>query len=201
MKCANHPNAPAIENCENCATALCGMCANFSEFGVLCEKCVEIRETERTVAVEAARHEQPDEPAIVETPEEEMAAGPAHKERNPAVLQVTVIAICAVIVIARSTVFAPQQTAVDPQLQALEFSLIALAECMVTFQQIGESLAAGERPDPTLRCADSPQPNRVIESGDNLIVEHPQPEYYGYSSLSVSRRNPAPVLGPPLPQT
>lgn len=177
------------------------MCANFSDFGVLCEKCVEIRETERKVAAEAARHTQPDEPAIAETPAEEMAAGPTKKERNPAVLQVTVIAICAVIVIARSTVFAPQQTPVDPQLQALEFNLISLAECMVTFQQIGERLAAGERPDPTMRCSDSSQPNRVIESADNLIVEHPQPEYYGYSSLSVSRLNPAPVLGPPLPQT
>jgi len=176
------------------------MCANFSDFGVLCEKCVDIRETERKVAVEAARHEQPDEPAIVEAPEAEIAAGSGQKERNPAVLQVIVIAICAAIVIARSTVFAPQQEVIDPQLQALEFNLISLAECMVTFQQIGESLAAGERPDQTMRCSDSPQPNRVIESDDNLIVEHPQPEYYGYSSLSVSRSNPAPVLGPPLPQ-
>lgn len=66
-------------------------------------------------------------------------SGPAQKARNPAVLQVIVIAICAVIVIARSTVFAPQQAVIDPQLQALEFNLISLAECKVGRQRTRRS--------------------------------------------------------------
>ena len=79
-------------------------------------------------------------------------------------------------------------------------NLINLAQCMMTFQKIGTGLAAGEEPDTSLLCPDSLQPNRVTRRGDNVIVEHPQPEYYGYTSLSVSRSNPVPVLGPPLPQ-
>ena len=57
MKCANHPNAPAIDNCVSCTIPLCGMCASFTDAGVLCEKCVEVHETERKVEAEAARHE------------------------------------------------------------------------------------------------------------------------------------------------
>ena len=173
------------------------MCANFTDDSVLCEKCVEIVETQRKVEAEAARHEKPDEPTLIETPDEEVPAGPARKESNPVVWQIGIIGLCGVIVIARATIFAPQtQPPADAPSQALELSLMGLAQCLVTFQQIGSSLAAGETPDPGLVCSDSPQPNRVLETADDIIIEHPNPTYYGYARLFVSRSNPVPVLEP-----
>lgn len=65
LSCKNHPNVSAIEECANCAIPMCGMCSNFTETDVLCEKCVEIRETEKYVAAQSQQLDQPEKPLIV----------------------------------------------------------------------------------------------------------------------------------------
>lgn len=199
MKCQNHPNAAAIEQCARCDIPLCGMCANFTAQEVLCEPCVEIRENERVVAAETQKLDQPEPDASLQEYDESIIeAAKKKKGLNKELLQILTIAACGLILGVRLVFFsgpAGNVPAVTPEAALQIQTLSSLGECLAVFATVSESLMAGEPLDPLISCPDSSnQPLIVRETADDLIVSHPAPENLGYSEISVSRSNPDPRL-------
>ena len=196
MKCQNHPNAAAIENCARCEVPLCGMCANFTASEVLCEPCVEIRENEKAVAAKAEKLDQPDPASVVQTYDEaELEKAKKENKNTGPLLNIVIIAICGIILAARLLFFttpdastAAMSSANAAQLQ----NMTALAQCMVQFREIGLDLAAGQMPAADMTCPDSSANLIIRQTADDVIVEHPAPETFGYSEISVSRSDPNP---------
>lgn len=174
------------------------MCANFSGDEVLCEPCQEVRETEKTVAVRKQQLEKPQTVTVEPEYDEAVLQAGRKKETNWVAVQLSIIGVCAVVVILRFVVFPPGNQATDAgndnlaQIQMLS----SLAQCMVQFRQIGESLVAGELPPPNTTCPGSSLSLIVRQTADDVIVSHPQPSIYGYGALTVSRSNPVPQLVP-----
>ncbi len=196
MKCHNHPSAPAIENCARCEIPLCGMCANFVGNEVLCEPCTEVREHEKTVATKAEELERPDPVPVQAEYDEALIESARKKETNWQIVQIGIIALCAIILIARAFLLSgdEQPVEINAEEQAQMQILSSLAQCMVLFQQIGESLTAGETPDPATTCPGSNLPIIITETSDDVLVEHPEPDVYGYAGIVVSRSDPAPRI-------
>lgn len=195
MQCQNHPSAPAIDQCASCNIPLCGQCASFVAEAILCEACAENYESERFVKQQTAEQVKSDR-SIQVARDEHRGTGPRRQSRvNPVFVQVSIIVICMLILAARLLFFArPPANAVNGELVAREQRMTSIAQCLIVFRQIGVSLAAGEQPDPTSTCPDNMGPNRVQRSGDDIIVSHPAPQFYGFSRIEVSRRDPEPRL-------
>lgn len=199
MKCQNHPNAAAIEQCARCDIPLCGMCANFTAEEVLCEPCVEIRENERVVAVETQKLDQPEPDASLQEYDEAIIeAAKKKKGSNSELWQILTIAACGLIIGVRLVFFSGPTSnapAMTPEAAMQIQTLSSLGECLAVFATVSESLIAGEPLDPLISCPDSSnQPLIVRETADDLIVSHPAPENLGYTEISVRRSNPDPVL-------
>lgn len=198
MKCQNHPNAAAIEQCARCEVPLCGMCANFTADDVLCEPCVEVRENEKVVAAQTQKLDQPEPDASLQEYDEAILEAAKKKESNSTLWQVLTIAACGVILGVRLVFFsgpsgnAPPMT---PEVAQQVRILSSLGECLAIFQSAAVSLRAGEPLDPLLACPDSRnQPLIVRDTGDDVIVSHPAPENLGYREISISRNDPNPTL-------
>ncbi|MCG8412837.1 MAG: hypothetical protein MI746_01345 [Pseudomonadales bacterium] len=198
-KCQNHPNAPAVETCARCSIPLCGMCANFTDDAVLCENCVELWQAEQTVARETQRIEQQQarERAAVEVTAQQEATPVVvrRKQSNPQLIPLVVTIVCVTIIVARQLFFsAPDFVPLDDETRIRQLRITSFEECMRVFAQIGQALARGDTPSDSLRCDGSGQGNIVTREGNNVIIEHPQPDFYGYSRIYVSRNSPEPTL-------
>lgn len=198
LSCKNHPNVSAIEECANCAIPMCGMCSNFTETDVLCEKCVEIRETEKYVAAQSQQLDQPEKPLIVEREEDagiESPGQPKEKKSYRPQLQWTIIVACLGFLIYRLYFYSPIDfVPLDDETRARELAITSLSECLLVFTQIGQILARGNMPAESLRCDQSGTPNIVTESGDDIKISHPHPDFYGYLEIFVTRNNPEPTI-------
>lgn len=194
-KCHNHPSAPAIEQCSSCQTPLCGMCANFVGEVVLCEKCEQNYQSEQYVSRQTRELDRP-EPLVQSSDDEEQQIPVQHRKKtNPVVLQISVIVVCGIILAARLLVFpSTPSSASNPEQVLREQEMTALAQCLLTFRQIGVALADGGTPPPGLRCPDNAGANVVRETANDIIVTHPQPGIYGFSRIEVSRLDPEPRL-------
>lgn len=194
-KCHNHPSAPAIEQCSSCQTPLCGMCANFVDDVVLCEKCEQNYQSEKFVSRQTRELERP-EPLVQARDEEEPQVPVQHRKKaNPVAIQISVIVVCGVILAARLLVFpGTPSSANNPDQVMREQEMTALAQCLLTFRQIGVALAEEGIPPTGLRCPDNAGANIVRETENDIIVTHPQPELYGFSRIEVSRLDPEPRL-------
>ena len=198
MKCQNHPNAAAIENCARCEQPLCGMCANFTAEDVLCEPCVEIRENEKAVAAQTQKLDQPDPATVAQTYDEALleAAKKQPKSSGP-LLNILIIAACGVILAVRLLFFSTpdSNTAALSSANGLQLqTMTSLAQCMVLFRQIGANLVNGGMPSPNINCSGTDETLIIRETADNVIVQYPTPETFGYSEISVSRNNPNPQI-------
>lgn len=203
MKCQNHPSAPAVDSCVRCETPLCGMCASFTPDGVFCESCLEIHETQKAVTAKSQRLERPEPSAAITEYDEDLLEKAKRRDDNGVKLQLAVIGICAVIMIVRLLFFGgPLGSGPDPnaqlsaEAQAQIQRITRMAECLAMLQEIGQTLAAGERPAAGVTCPNSLQPLVVRETADDIIVRVPQPELYGYADILVSRQDPNPRLVP-----
>lgn len=162
---------------------------------MFCEPCAANLESEKFVNQQAAGRGQPDRSIQINRGDEQ-AAGPQRKSRvNPVAVQIGIIAICMLVLAARMLLFSgPPANAVNSELAAREQQMTNLAQCLIVFRQIGVSLAAGEDPVATMTCPDNMGPNRVQRTGDDIVVSHPAPQFYGFSRIEVSRRDPEPRL-------
>lgn len=197
MKCQNHPNATAIENCARCEIPLCGMCATFTDTEVLCEPCVEIRENEKAVAAQTEKLEKPEPETVAQEYDEEILKAAAKKDTFGPVLQMSTIGVCAAILITRALFFSEEAQPpppASPEEAAQLQTLTSLAQCMFVFQGVSEALIAGTPVDPLTACPDTPAPLIVRETDDDVIISHPRPQNLGYSEISISRSNPVPRL-------
>lgn len=192
--CVNHPAANAIEHCGRCGNALCGMCAQFTNSGVFCETCAEIKENEQFVESQTRQLERP-APVATEQPAEPEFVPPNQKQRNPNTIPIAVITLCLLIIggyqLSRmSNRFQPMS-----QEQVLQDNRVGSVErCLLVFADIGKELAAGRSPADSLVCDDSGTPNIVEREGQLIRVSHPHPDFYGYSRIFVTNRNPQPTL-------
>ncbi len=177
---------------------MCGFCANYTETEVLCEACVEIRQTEQFVATQAEQLDKPDRPLIVESAEPTARENPAHpmrrKQRSNR-WQWVVIVVCFTILVVRlyfsSTIdFVP----LDDETRARELAITSLSECLSVFRQIGQILERGNKPGESLRCDASGTPNIVTQTGREIKISHPHPDFYGYVEIFVTSNNPEPTL-------
>lgn len=195
MKCANHPVSPAVGTCAACNTALCGVCASFVDQAVYCEKCEKVREAEKFVADQKAHLDRPvnsEKFSQVDALRAEREEQARLRRRNT---QLLVIGLCAVIIGARLFFwFSSQRQAEMVALPDLGLPATALPECLMVFQEIGELLANGGQPLPTMRCVDSSVPNVVSRQDGAVKVSHPNPGAYGLSELYVTSSNPVPQL-------
>jgi len=203
MKCKNHPSAPAVDSCVRCEVPLCGMCASFTADGVFCEACLEIHETHKAVTAKSASLDRPKPTEVITEYDEDLLEKAKRRDDNGVKLQLGVIGICAVIVVVRLIFFGgPVTSASNPNTQLSDEARVQIqrvsmmAACLAVLQDIGQTLAAGERPAPGASCPNSPQPLVVRETADDIIVRVPQPEIYGYADILVSRLDPNPRLVP-----
>lgn len=192
--CKNHPVAGAIESCCNCSTALCGMCANFDSDGVFCEACLDIHNTQKFVNAQAAQATRTAPTPLQSETEEFVHALPANKKLNPRSIQLTIILVCTLAATVQLYIYNnPSNTPRDPLTLQRELAITSLVDCLTIFGEIGLILSRGEKPATDLRCNDSYEPNRLIDNGDEIRIVHPNPQNYGYKTISVSNQNPVPI--------
>lgn len=188
--------AASIANCSNCDHALCGMCATFTENEVLCETCVDIRDTQKFVTTKSTQLEQPERPVIVEPLLTEAAGqGPRKNKSNQQTFQwgITIFAsgiIAFQLFVASRNDYVPMDTAEIIQQNAVA----PLESCISIFREIGSLLRRNQIPDESLSCDRSGTPNIISREADDIIVSYPHPDFYGYSQIYVSRSNPEPTL-------
>ncbi|MDA1369334.1 MAG: hypothetical protein O2971_01030 [Proteobacteria bacterium] len=195
MKCNNHPNVAAIANCGKCDSPMCGLCANFSGSEVLCEKCVAIRETERYVAAQSKQLGPKNKPLKVDQPDDKKTTSPGRRKSTSKAWQWAIIVASLIFVTVRMFFFsAPTSQSLGEPDIARQIALTSFAQCLLVFREIGVSLANGLNAQNTPRCADSDRANIVTTIGSDIRVAHPDPGFYGYRQIYVSRNNPDPIL-------
>lgn len=199
LKCQNHPNAPAVDNCARCNIALCGMCASYEKDVVLCESCAEVWEAEQTVAIEtqkleAEKRKQAAAKVEIERDEPVAQVSVRRKQLNPQTFPLVVTIVCVAIIVIRQLFFtAPDFVPLDDATRIQQLRITSFQECIRVFEEIGRVLARGRQPPDNLRCDGSGQGNIVLEVGGDIVVEHPQPDFYGYTRIYVSRNSPEPT--------
>ena len=195
MQCQDHPNVTAIEDCALCKKPMCGMCANFIETEVLCEKCVEIRETEKYVSTQTQQHEQPETTIKMEKADDAGKFAEPKKKSNAKHIQLGIIFICfGVMAFQLYRSQTDTSVPIDPETSAREVAITSFAQCLMVFRQIGLVLENGEMPGESMRCDEPEAANIVEQVGGDVRISHPDPELYGYSEIYVSRNNPEPVI-------
>lgn len=172
---------------------MCGQCSNYTEDEVLCEKCVEIRETQKFVDLQSQQLEQPEQP--IQTEPTQPAVQVTRKKSSSNILQWLIIAASFAFISfqlynASNSDFVP----IDDETRARELAITSLAECLLVFRRIGEILASDGMPDESLRCDQSTAANIVTPIGNDIQISHPHPDFYGYSQIYVSKNNPEPTL-------
>lgn len=194
MKCINHPVSPAIGVCERCTTPLCGVCSHFQGDAQYCEKCAESSASAAFVDDRTETMGRPRSPSgmLVEDPRETARAEAEETRRRR--IQIGIIATCALVLIAQFGFFLVSRNSVQPVSGANGLSAMALPNCLIVFQQIGQQLSLGREPDPTLRCEPAALPNRVTRTSAGVRVDHPSPQLYGFSEIFVSSAQPVPQL-------
>jgi hypothetical protein len=195
MQCHNHPNAAAIENCARCQIALCGMCANFGDNEVLCEKCLKLADAEKFVARQKLQLERKVQALQSQTSAAEDAKPQKKRLLSAEQTQILIIISCFIIIGVQLLFFSRPATAPSSgENSARSLAITSLAQCLITFRQIGAILATGDMPAESLRCADSAAANIITRSGNDERISHPDPSIYGFSRLYVSRNNPEPTV-------
>jgi len=66
--------------------------------------------------------------------------------------------------------------------------------CIQNFWAIGEVLQRNRLPSDSLNCEGAIGSYVILNSGDDIIVNHPNPESLGYSEIFISKNNPVPTL-------
>lgn len=69
---------------------------------------------------------------------------------------------------------------------------ISLESCVQKFWDIAEALQDGGIINDSYNCPGTNLPNVITRVGDDIIVNHPQPQLFGYSEIVVSKGNPVP---------
>ncbi len=83
---------------------------------------------------------------------------------------------------------------IDPEQMAEDLAITSFQECLEVFYRIGNILASGRLPADSLRCDESGSANIVVREGSEVKVSHPHPDFYGYSEIFVTSKNPQPQL-------
>lgn len=194
MKCINHPVSPAIGVCESCATPLCGVCSHFQGSTQYCEKCAEKSASAAFVDDRKEAMARPRSPSgmVVEDPREAVRVEAEEKRRSR--IQIGIIGVCALVLIAQLGFALLSRDSVQPASGPNGLSVMALPNCLIAFQQIGQQLSMGREPDPALRCEPTAIANRVTRSSAGIRVDHPSPQLYGFSAIYVSSSEPIPQL-------
>ena len=195
MSCKNHPNVEAIANCALCDTPMSGMCANFMASETLCEACVDIREAERFVSAQSQQLNQAPKPVAVEKVDADIPQAPGRAKSKSRTVQWMVLLVCFLIISVR--LFTPSNTEyvpIDPVIRAQQLAIVPLDRCISIFREIGEILKNDRMPGESLRCDESGATNLVTRADGDIKISHPQPDFYGYREIYVSRNNPEPTL-------
>jgi hypothetical protein len=71
---------------------------------------------------------------------------------------------------------------------------MSLESCVQKFWKIAEVLQNNGPLNDSYNCAGTNLPNVITRVGNDIIVNHPQPQLLGYSKIVVSKNNPVPEL-------
>lgn len=69
---------------------------------------------------------------------------------------------------------------------------ISIESCVQKFWEIAEVLQNDGTLNDSYNCTGTDLPNVITRIGDDIIVNHPQPQLLGYSEIVVSKGNPVP---------
>lgn len=196
MKCGNHPGANAIAECAKCTEPLCGICADFSKDDVFCEKCA--KDNENSAFVESQTKPKDDFEKILSEPQAQYQEPKKQRleasiEKREKIHMAIVILGCVFIASRLFTDIGSRQILTAQQVQQQEIDIERRTLCIQVFWEIAAILQAGEEPEPSLRCEETPAINIVTRTGDDIVIRHPNPRILGFSDLYVSRSNPTPT--------
>lgn len=196
MKCGNHPGVNAVAECAKCAEFLCGVCADFSRDDVFCEKCA--KDSDNSAFVESQTKPDDDFQQILSEPEAERHEPKKQRieasiEKREKMHMAIVIIGCVFVGFRLFTDIGARQVLTAQQIQQEEISIEQRTLCVQVFWEIAAILQAGEEPEPSLRCEETPAINIVTRTDDDIVIRHPNPTILGFSDLYVSRSNPTPT--------
>lgn len=80
------------------------------------------------------------------------------------------------------------------QVIAQEQNRISVESCVQKFWEIADVLQNGGTPNDSHNCLGTNLPHVITRVGDDIIVNHPQPQLLGYTEIVVSKSNPVPEL-------
>lgn len=165
------------------------------ETETLCEACVDIREAERFVSAQSQQLNQPAISVTVEKVEAESPVAPTRAKPGRRTVQWVILLACFLIISVRmyttsNTVYVP----IDPAVRAQQLAIIPLESCILIFREIGGILKNNNMPGESLRCDESGTINLVTRADGDIKISHPQPDFYGYREIFVSKNNPEPTL-------
>lgn len=200
MKCKYHPVVDAFTECARCQIPLCGICAEYTPNGIMCAQCATSAAAEAAVTTRVSKADQleqmlADGRRLQDDQFAQARAARRDKDKRFAVIQAVIAGVAFIAMGARLWFAMGPPSILSPaEVQALDLAESRKSACVQVFWEIASVLQDGREPDPSLACPEAGASNIVTRQGGDIIVSHPNPALLGYSSISVSRSNPVPVL-------
>ena len=164
---------------------MCGKCTRFVDTGKFCESCTEAAAVESFINAKSQAKADGADLGFGPSVEPHAAALERPADRDSVYIWGgiggSVLMVC--LSIALNTFHG--LFAFD-DVTTLRKQDLALENCRLVFEHIGNLLEQGEMPDDSLRCSDSVGPNLVSQDGDLVRVAHPNPGIHGYSQIYVT---------------
>ena len=132
---------------------------------------------------------------MAEDPAEEVFVPSGRSGNNNKIIQAALIGLSVCFIAVQLFLYSnPAQPEQDAATLARQQAIGSLVQCLLVFREIGLILQDGRMPDNTMICADSPVPNVVNNENGIVRISHPNPQFYGYSEISVSDETPEPNI-------
>lgn len=187
MKCNRHTSIEATTYCLVCNTPLCDECiANNNKSAPQCADCISfstMAESGKRRDIQAEKHR--------EHKSEEKEISVREKEKKRLRLELSIIVIGLTFIAFQYASFnrIHNYSPID------KTDVVGITDyCMLNLLEISSLLQKGLLPDDDYRCPLTNMPYLVTHEDGDIIVSEPNPEYYGFTAMSVSRNNPEPLL-------
>ena len=187
MKCNKHTSIEATAHCLVCNIPLCDDCIVNNDKSIpQCANCASFK----TMADGGkAQDIQTEKRRDQESKEKEISARGKEKKKLGLELSIIVVGL-AFIAFQYASFYKPQDySPID------KTDVVGITDyCLFNLLEISDLLLKGLLPGDEYRCPLTNTPYLVTHEHDDIIVSEPNPEYHGFSTMSVSKNNPEPLL-------